>query len=138
MIWPKLERGSATGRPGIGVTGTWATITTATGLLENFSTELHRGEILGIGGLSHGGTKNRLLNQFSADATHRTVVAGPVEATAIGKFLLQVITFGDSESLGAAHQVVGRSFEIEEYHPLAGEGWGKAFEKLNSLLERKD
>ena len=38
-----------------------------------------------------GGTKNRLLNQFAADATERVVVTGPVEATAIGNILMQAI-----------------------------------------------
>ena len=44
-----------------------------------------------------GGTKNRLLNQFTADCTGRAVVTGPVEATAIGNILMQAITLGHLE-----------------------------------------
>ena len=41
-----------------------------------------------------GGSQNKLLNQFAADATGQTVVAGPVEATAIGNILVQAIALG--------------------------------------------
>jgi rhamnulokinase len=80
-----------------------------------------------------GGMKNRLLNQFSADATNRTVVAGPVEATAIGNILMQSVTMGKINSLREARQVVRRSFEIEEYHPGPSEGWDQAYAKFISL-----
>jgi sugar (pentulose or hexulose) kinase len=46
-----------------------------------------------------GGTKNRLLNQFTADVTCRTVVTGPVEATAIGNVLMQAVGLGHLDSL---------------------------------------
>jgi rhamnulokinase len=81
-----------------------------------------------------GGVKNRLLNQFSADATGRTVIAGPVEATAIGNILMQAIALGELSSLQNARQLVRRSFEIEEYHPEKSDGWERAFEKLKSSL----
>ena len=84
-----------------------------------------------------GGTKNRLLNQFSADATGRTVVAGPVEATAIGNILIQAISMGELGSLSEARQLVRRSFEINEYRPERSEGWEAAYEKLLSLQERQ-
>lgn len=79
-----------------------------------------------------GGTKNRLLNQFSADATQRNVVAGPVEATAIGNILMQALTLGELESLSEARRLVRRSFDIEEYHPRTNAGWEQAFECLKS------
>ena len=41
-----------------------------------------------------GGSRNRLLNQFTADATGRTVVAGPVEATALGNIAMQMVATG--------------------------------------------
>jgi len=81
-----------------------------------------------------GGTKNRLLNQFSADATGRTVIAGPVEATAIGNILMQAHTLGEIDSFENARGLVRRSFEIEEYHPEKSDAWEQAFGMLKSLL----
>jgi sugar (pentulose or hexulose) kinase len=82
-----------------------------------------------------GGTKNRLLNQFTADAIGRTVITGPVEATAIGNVLMQAIGLGHLGSLAEARAVVRNSFEVEEYHPSNREGWDGAYEKLLRLLE---
>ena len=85
--------------------------------------------------ITGGGTKNRLLNQFTADAIGRTVVTGPVEATAIGNVLMQAIGLGHLGSLAEARAVVRNSFEVEEYHPGNREGWDEAYEKLLNLLE---
>ena len=49
-----------------------------------------------------GGSRNRLLNQFTADATGRTVVAGPVEATALGNIAMQMLATGAVASLAEA------------------------------------
>ncbi|MEW5871216.1 MAG: rhamnulokinase family protein [Chloroflexota bacterium] len=85
-----------------------------------------------------GGTKNRLLNQFTADCTGRTVVTGPVEATAIGNVLMQAIGLGHLGSLAEARAVVRNSFDVEEYHPGDGDGWDEAYAKLLKLLEMKE
>ena len=53
-----------------------------------------------------GGTQNRLLSQFAADATGRSVTAGPVEATALGNILMQAIAVGDIGSLAQGRQVI--------------------------------
>lgn len=82
-----------------------------------------------------GGTKNRLLNQLTADATNRTVVTGPVEATAIGNVLMQAIGLGDIDSLEKAREIVRNSFDVEEYVPIFREAWDEAYEKLLNLLE---
>lgn len=81
-----------------------------------------------------GGTKNRLLNQLTADATDRTVVTGPVEATAIGNLLMQAIGLGHLGSLTEAREVVRNSFHLEEYHPGNREGWDEAYTKLLELI----
>ncbi|HVM71106.1 MAG TPA: rhamnulokinase family protein [Anaerolineales bacterium] len=82
-----------------------------------------------------GGTKNRLLNQFSADATGRMVVAGPVEATASGNILMQAIAMGELASIAEARRLVRHSFAIEEYHPGNESGWEGAFQKLKALMQ---
>jgi rhamnulokinase len=80
-----------------------------------------------------GGTKNRLLNQFTADSTRRTVVTGPVEATAIGNILMQAITLGNLADLSAARAVVRRSFSPEIYQPNPSSDWEEAYQKLLAL-----
>jgi len=88
-----------------------------------------------------GGVNNRLLSQLSADATGRTVIAGPVEATAIGNILMQALTLGELDSLRQARRLVRHSFGVEEYHPgdggyslAAGDDWEAAYRRLESLL----
>jgi rhamnulokinase len=74
-----------------------------------------------------GGTKNRLLCQAAADACGRRVVAGPVEATAIGNIMLQAVTDGAVGSIAEAREVVRRSFEVEEYVPMNTAAWDEAY-----------
>jgi rhamnulokinase len=81
-----------------------------------------------------GGTKNLLLNQFTSNATNRTVIAGPVEATAIGNALMQAIGIQHLDSLADARAIVRTSFEVEEYHPLNRDGWDEAYERLLGLI----
>jgi rhamnulokinase len=81
-----------------------------------------------------GGTKNRLLNQFTADGTDRIVVAGPLEATAIGNVLMQAIALGHLGSLAEARTIVRNSFQVEEFHPGGRDGWDDAYAKLLTLL----
>ena len=77
-----------------------------------------------------GGTKNRLLNKFTADATGRTVVTGPVEATAIGNILMQAIAMKHLNSLAEAREVVRASFEPEVYAPQRSTDWDDAYARL--------
>ncbi len=64
-----------------------------------------------------GGSQNRLLNQIAADATGCTVIAGPVEATAIGNLLLQARAQGLITDLAELRSIVRASFPVETYHP---------------------
>jgi len=66
-----------------------------------------------------GGSRNGLLNQLVANATGRTVVAGPVEATAAGNVVVQAIGAGEIPSLEDGRELVRQSFEIEMYEPTS-------------------
>lgn len=64
-----------------------------------------------------GGCQNQLLNQLTADALNIPVVAGPIEATAIGNILAQAIAKGDITDWHEAKSIVANSFTLHTYHP---------------------
>jgi rhamnulokinase len=64
-----------------------------------------------------GGSQSRLLNQFTADACQRPVVAGPVEATAMGNLLTQIRADGELDSLGGMREVVLASGGVQHHAP---------------------
>ena len=81
-----------------------------------------------------GGTKNRLLSEFTANATGRTVVTGPVEATAIGNLLLQAIASGEVGSLAEGRAIVRQSFPVEVFAPEHRTEWAEAYERFCHLV----
>jgi rhamnulokinase len=83
-----------------------------------------------------GGSKNELLNQFTANATGRTVLAGPVECTAAGNVLIQAIALGRLPSLAAARNVVRHSFPIIKYEPRQRKVWEKAYIRFRELTHQ--
>ena len=80
-----------------------------------------------------GGSRNGVLNQFVADATGRTVVAGPSEATAAGNILVQAIGSGMVSGLDEARAVVRRSFPPTIVEPKSQAGWDAAYERFSKL-----
>jgi rhamnulokinase len=81
-----------------------------------------------------GGSQNRLLNQFAANATGRPVVAGPVEATALGNVLLQMLAVGQVKSLREGRELVRRSFPVETYEPQDTAVWAETYQRFLPLL----
>ncbi len=80
-----------------------------------------------------GGVQNRLLCQFTADACQRPVVAGPVEATALGNVMMQAIGTGRLSSIAEARALVRSAKDIVHYQPGSIEGWDDGFAKLKEL-----
>ncbi len=80
-----------------------------------------------------GGSQNRLLNQFTADATGRTVVAGPVEATAIGNALVQAIALGYIADLTEGRALVRHSFPVTTCEPRDTAAWDEAYDRYLRL-----
>ncbi len=80
-----------------------------------------------------GGSRNQVLNQFVADSTNRTVIAGPTEATAAGNVLVQAIGAGTLKSLAEARRVVGASFPLTTVEPKSTAGWDEAYSKFCKL-----
>jgi rhamnulokinase len=85
-----------------------------------------------------GGSKNRMLNQFTADATGRPVVAGPAEATALGNIVMQMLATGAVTSLAEARRIIDRSFPVERYEPSASDLWDAQYKRFENYLENPD
>jgi rhamnulokinase len=81
-----------------------------------------------------GGARNALLCQFTADACAIPVHAGPVEATAAGNVLLQMMARGRIASLADARAVVARSFPVVTYEPQDADAWDEAAGRFEALV----
>ena len=75
-----------------------------------------------------GGCQNKVLNQFTADALNRPVLAGPIEATAIGNMLMQLIAKGDLSGLEEGRSMIIKSFGTKLIQPENAAAWDEAFE----------
>ncbi len=82
-----------------------------------------------------GGSRNRLLNQFTADATGRPVAAGPAEATALGNIAMQMLATGAVDSLAEARRIIDRSFPAEVFRPSETHRWDAHYERFKETLE---
>ena len=83
-----------------------------------------------------GGSKNGLLDQLTADATGRPVVAGPAEATSIGNILMQALALGHVASLEEGRELVRRSFEVATYEPGETAGWDEAYQWYKGQVDK--
>ena len=89
-----------------------------------------------FGNLKQGGG-NTLFCQMTADATGRTVVAGPVESACVGNLLFQAVALGELGGVTDARAVVRRSFATEIYESHSSQAWEDAYYRLLGYMERK-
>lgn len=80
-----------------------------------------------------GGSLNALLCQFTADACGRPVVAGPVEATALGNVLLQAIARGELPDVAAGRRAIAASARQQTYEPRDRAAWEAAYARFGRL-----
>src|SRR5207244_13039602 len=93
------------------------------------SLEQVTGEKYGSVRIVGGGSRNRLLNQFTADATGRTVLAGPVEATALGNMAMQRLATGAVASITEARRIIEYSFPVDRFDPEAADRAGDHYRR---------
>lgn len=76
-----------------------------------------------------GGSKNDHLNQFTANATGLSVLAGPQEGTALGNIMIQAKAVGMVSDIWEMRKIIANSLELIEYHPKDAALWEKAYQK---------
>jgi rhamnulokinase len=83
-----------------------------------------------------GGSQNAFLCQLTADVSRRTVLAGPVEAAALGNVLVQMHAFGDVGPLAEMREIVRQSTAIGVYEPgPAAAHWSTLYDRFRAMLE---
>lgn len=86
-----------------------------------------------------GGSLNKYLNQFTADALGVEVLAGPQEGTAIGNIMLQAKAAGEVSNIWEMRRIIANSIEMVAYHPTKDQAtWDKAYKKYLEILKMKD
>jgi rhamnulokinase len=90
-------------------------------------TKFHEIRIVG------GGSRIDLFNQFTADATGRRVLAGPVEATALGNLAMQMVTMGAVASLNGAREIIAACFPARVFEPGNTAPWEKAYQRFRGF-----
>lgn len=82
-----------------------------------------------------GGTKDNFLCEMTADCLNIPVVAGPVEATALGNIILQFIALGEIESVEQGREIIAKNEKIYNYAPNHNDSWDKAYKKYVNIIE---
>jgi sugar (pentulose or hexulose) kinase len=80
-----------------------------------------------------GGCQNTLLNQWTSNATGLPVRAGPVEATAAGNLLIQLLALKEIRSLDEGRELIRASFPARTVEPRQTRAWREAAERFRSL-----
>ncbi|MBQ6469427.1 MAG: rhamnulokinase [Lachnospiraceae bacterium] len=81
-----------------------------------------------------GGIKSKMLCRMTAEAAGRRVVAGPVEATALGNIAVQLIALGEIRDIAEARRIIASSEETAEYFPQNAEKWEEAYARFREII----
>ncbi len=84
-----------------------------------------------------GGTRAEILCQMIADATAKKVVAGPIEASALGNVAVQLMASGAIKDIHEARQIIRRSTEPKTYHPTDTAAWQRAYGQYSTILQEE-
>jgi rhamnulokinase len=81
-----------------------------------------------------GGSRNTLLNQFTANATGCKVIAGPSECTAIGNIMIQAQAAGVVKNLADMRVLIADNSDLVEFTPQNADEWNNAYEKFLKII----
>lgn len=83
-----------------------------------------------------GGSRNKLLNQFTSNAISLPVVAGPSEASSIGNIMLQAKAAGVISSLQEMRNVISANVQLEYFSPAEAAVWNGAYQKYKVIIKK--
>ncbi|MFA5645823.1 MAG: rhamnulokinase family protein [Candidatus Ratteibacteria bacterium] len=84
-----------------------------------------------------GGSQNELLSRFTADATGKLLICGPVEATSFGNIGVQMIAAGEISTRKDFHEILERSCQLKHVEPEFRRNWDEPYERLLTIKKEK-
>jgi rhamnulokinase len=85
-----------------------------------------------------GGSQNALLCQMTADALGIPVIAGPVEASALGNAVIQLISLGELSDLAQARTMLSESIPTRRYEPRDTALWEEHYQRFVSMINSRE
>ena len=82
-----------------------------------------------------GGAKDGLLCRMTADCTGVPVLAGPVEATALGNIVLQLIALGEVKGVDEGRALIAHAESVKRFEPGEQAAWNRAYETYKTILK---
>lgn len=82
-----------------------------------------------------GGTKDNFLCEMTADCIDMPVIAGPIEATALGNIILQLIALGEIDSVSKGREIIKQSEKLYSYTPHHSAEWDEAYERYVKIIK---
>ena len=82
-----------------------------------------------------GGSRNDLLNQWTANAIGIPVVAGPSEATAIGNIMIQAVAAGQAADIASMRQLLSHAIHLKTFYPEHKETWDVAYLQFKTITQ---
>ncbi len=86
--------------------------------------------------LMGGGTKDGFLCELTSQSLGIPVIAGPVEATALGNIILQLIALGEIESIEKGREIIAETEKVKKYEQKHTSDWDAAFERFCEILKK--
>ncbi|HIX13678.1 MAG TPA: rhamnulokinase [Candidatus Anaerofilum faecale] len=82
-----------------------------------------------------GGTKDGLLCRMTADCTGIPVIAGPVEATALGNILIQLVALGEVKDIEEGRALIAATEPVKRFAPSAQDDWNRSYETYKTIVK---
>ena len=86
--------------------------------------------------LMGGGTKDGFLCELASQSLGIPVVAGPVEATALGNIVLQLIALGEIESIEEGRRIIAETEKVKTFNEKHTPDWDEAFERFCQIVRK--
>lgn len=86
--------------------------------------------------LMGGGTKDGFLCELAAQSLGIPVVAGPIEATALGNIVLQLIALGEIESIDKGREIIAETEKVKTYSEEHTSDWDEAYERFCKIIKK--